>query len=233
MKYGQFCPIAKATELLGEKWTLLIIRELLMGSTRFNELQRGLSMISPALLTRRLASLEETGLLYKRKISGQRGYEYFPAEPAEELLPILLSLGDWGMRWAKNNLTDEDYDVDFLMLYLRRSIVPEKLPGRQAVIKFKFLDIEDNPNWWLLVAGEEIDICVKDPGRDVDVYFTSTVETLSRVWLGHATYKETIGREELLVVGPKALTRNITSWLTCSPFAPVNKNGETTSSLAV
>ena len=226
MKYGQFCPIAKATELLGEKWTLLIIRELLMGSSRFNELQRGLSMISPALLSRRLVSLEETGLLYKRKISGQRGYEYFPSEPTEELLPILLSLGDWGMRWAKNNLTDEDYDVDFLMLYLRRSIVPEKLPGRQAVIKFKFLDIDDNPNWWLLVSGADIDICVKDPGKDVDVYFTSTVETLSQVWLGHKTYKETIAREEMLVVGPKVLTRNITPWLTCSPFAPTSANGE-------
>ena len=116
MKYGQFCPIAKATELLGEKWTLLIIRELLMGSSRFNELQRGLSMISPALLTKRLQSLEQTGLLIKKKISGQRGYEYFASEPTEQLLPILLDLGDWGMRWAKDNLTDEDYDVDFLMI---------------------------------------------------------------------------------------------------------------------
>ncbi|MBT5187561.1 MAG: helix-turn-helix transcriptional regulator [Kordiimonadaceae bacterium] len=218
MKYGQFCPIAKATELLGEKWTLLIIRELLMGSSRFNELQRGLSMISPALLTKRLQSLEQTGLLIKKKISGQRGYEYFASEPTEQLLPILLDLGDWGMRWAKDNLTDEDYDVDFLMIYLRRSIVPDKLPGNETIIKFKFLDIDDNPNWWLIVKGEDIDICVKDPGKDVDVYFTSTVEILSKVWLGHLNYKDVIKSEELLVVGPRGLTRNISSWLKNSPF---------------
>lgn len=218
MKYGQFCPIAKATELLGEKWTLLIVRELLMGSTRFNELQRGLSSISPALLSRRLVSLEENNLILKRKISGGRGYEYFATKPTEELLPILLSLGDWGMRWAKDYLSDEDYDVDFLMLYLNRSVVPENIPGRRAVIKFKFLDIEDNPDWWILVDGDNVDICIKDPGKDVDVYFTSTVKTLSDVWLGHTTYKEIIKNEDLLVVGDKKLTRNITSWLTSSLF---------------
>ncbi len=104
MKYGQFCPIAKATELLGEKWTLLIIREMLMGSSCFNELQRGLSMIFTTLLTRRLQSLEENGLLFKRKISGQRGYEYFATEPTTELLPIFLNLGDWGIERAKRTL---------------------------------------------------------------------------------------------------------------------------------
>jgi len=218
-KYGQFCPIAKATELLGEKWTFLILRELLMGSRRFNEIQRGLSFISPALLTRRLKSLEDTGLLIRRKINGQRGYEYFPTEPTQELLPILLDLGDWGLRWAKDYLTDEDYDVDFLMMCMRRSIQADKLPGGEAVLKFKFLDIEDNPDWWIVVDGPEIDICIKDPGKDVDVYFTTSVNTMSHVWLGDKNYKEAIKNEELLVVGPKALTRNITSWLNCSPFS--------------
>ena len=86
------------------------------------------------------------------------------------------------------------------------------------IIKFKFLDIDDNPNWWLIVKGEDIDICVKDPGKDVDVYFTSTVEILSKVWLGHLNYKDVIKSEELLVVGPRGLTRNISSWLKNSPF---------------
>lgn len=219
LKYGQFCPIAKATELLGEKWTFLILRELLMGSTRFNEIQRGLSLISPALLARRLKSLEDNGLLMRRKIQGQRGYEYFPTEPTTELLPILLNLGDWGMRWAKDYLTDEDYDVDFLMLCMRRSIQLERLPGGGAVLKFKFLDIQDNPNWWVVVSGTDVDICTKDPGKDVDVYFTTSVSTMSHVWLGDRSYKDAIESEELLVVGPPAFTRNITKWLNCSPFA--------------
>ncbi|MCB1803649.1 MAG: helix-turn-helix transcriptional regulator, partial [Candidatus Competibacteraceae bacterium] len=112
MEYGQFCPIAKATEIIGEKWTLLIIRELLMGGSRFNELQRGLALISPTILSRRLDSLSEHGLVLKKKIPGQRGFEYFPTESCQELLPIIRSLGDWGMRWARSNLTEKDYDVE-------------------------------------------------------------------------------------------------------------------------
>ena len=137
MEYGQFCPIAKATEIIGEKWTVLIIRELLMGGSRFNELQRGLSLISPTILSRRLESLAEHGLVVKKKISGQRGHEYFPTESCKELLPVIRSLGDWGMRWARSNLTEKDYDVELLMLYLKRSIVPEKLIGRYAANKRK------------------------------------------------------------------------------------------------
>ncbi len=197
----------------------MIIRELLMGGTRFSELQRGLCAISPTLLTKRLHSLEDNGLLYKKKISGQRGYEYFPTEPTKELLPILISLGDWGMQWAKNYLTEEDYDVELLMLYLERSIVPDKLPGGEKIIKFKFLDISDNPDWWIIVNGLDIDICVKDPCKDVDVYFTSTVKTLTNVWLGHMTYKDVIKSNSLAVVGPKALTGNIISWMSSAVFA--------------
>ena len=219
MKYGQFCPIAKATELLGEKWTFLILRELLMGSSRFNEIQRGLCLVSPALLTRRLKTLEENGLLVRRKIPGQRGYEYFPTEATQELLPILLELGEWGLRWAKDYLTDEDYDVEFLLHYLRLSILPEKLPGNETVLKFKFQDIEDNPDWWIIVSGSDVDICIKDPGKDVDIYFTTKVKTMSQVWMGQRTYKDAIQRNDMTIVGPSALTRNITSWLTCSPFS--------------
>lgn len=110
MQYGQFCPIAKATEIIGEKWTLLIIRELLMGGSRFNELQRGLSLISPTILSKRLESLSEQGLVLKKKISGQKGYEYFATESCQQLLPIIRALGDWGMCWTRSNLTEKDYD---------------------------------------------------------------------------------------------------------------------------
>src|SRR5210317_398916 len=99
MEYGQFCPIAKASEIIGEKWTVLIVRELLMGGTRFSELQRGLGLISPTLLSKRLDSLVEYGLVLKKKIPGQKGYEYLATESCKELLPVIRSLGDWGMRW--------------------------------------------------------------------------------------------------------------------------------------
>jgi DNA-binding HxlR family transcriptional regulator len=221
MEYGQFCPIAKATEIIGEKWTLLVVRELLMGGTRFSELQRGLSMISPTMLSKRLDTLEQHGLLMKKKIPNQKGYEYFPTKSCSELLPIIRTLGDWGMRWARSNLTEKDYDVELLMLYLKRSINPENLIGNETVIRFKFTDIKDYPNWWMLVKGNEVDLCVNDPGKEIDVYFTTTVKTMAGIWMGDTTYKKAIANDELKLVGPKALTKDISSWMEISVFADI------------
>lgn len=219
MEYGQFCPIAKASEIIGEKWTLLIIRELLMGAHRFNEMQRGLSLISPTILTKRLNSLVDHGLILKKKITGQQGYEYFPTESCKELLPIIKSLGDWGMRWARDNMTESDYDVELLMLYLQRSVRPDKLIGNETVIRFKFTDIKDLSDWWLIAKDKDVDVCVKDPGRDVDVYFTCPVKTMIDVWMGDLSYRKAVNSDKLKVVGPSALTRNIFTWMDVSIFA--------------
>jgi DNA-binding HxlR family transcriptional regulator len=218
MKYGQFCPIAKATEILGEKWTIMIVREILMGATRFNAMQRGLGDISPALLTSRLKSLEEQGMIVRRKITGQKGYEYFPTEACQALLPVLVAMGEWGLCWARHNVLDEDFDVDFLMLYLERSIDPSKLFGNESVIQFKFTDLVEQSDYWLLVRDENVDVCLKNPGKDVDVYFTCTVRTMHDVWMGDRTYRDAIKAGDLYVQGDPALTRNITSWLRPSIF---------------
>ena len=221
MEYGQFCPIAKATEILGEKWTILILRELIMGGRRFNELQRGLSLISPTLLSKRLDSLAQHGLVLKKKIPGQKGHEYFPTESCQELLPIIRSMGEWGMRWARSNLSEDDYDVELLMLYLKRSIVPQKLVGNETVIRFKFTDIDEFPDWWLVVAGDKLDLCVNDPGKDVDVYFTTTVVTMAEVWMGQINYRKAVADDRLKVVGPKALINNLSHWMESSVFADI------------
>ena len=218
MKYGQFCPIAKATEILGEKWTIMIVREILMGASRFNVMQRGLGDISPALLTNRLKSLEEQGMIVRRKITGQKGYEYFPTEACQALLPVLVAMGEWGLCWARHNVLDEDFDVDFLMLYLERSIDPSKLIGNESVIQFKFTDLVEQSDYWLLVRDENVDLCLKNPGKDVDVYFTCTVRTMHDVWMGDRTYRDAIKAGDLYVQGDPALTRNITSWLRPSIF---------------
>jgi DNA-binding HxlR family transcriptional regulator len=219
MEYGQFCPIAKASEIIGEKWTLLIIRELLMGAHRFNEMQRGLSLISPTILTKRLNFLVDHGLVLKKKIPGQQGYEYFPTESCRQLLPIIKSLGDWGMRWARDNMTESDYDVELLMLYLQRSIRPDKLVGDETVIRFKFTDIRDLSDWWLIARDRNVDVCVKDPGKDVDVYFTCPVKTMIDVWMGDLSYRKAVNSDKLKVVGPRVLTRNIFTWMDVSIFA--------------
>lgn len=219
--YQQFCPIAKAMDVLGEKWTLLIIRELLMGGTRFSELQRGLPNISPALLTKRLASLEEAGLVVRRKIHGQRGYEYFPSESCKELLPVMEQVGTWGMRWARHNMSDDDFDLELLMLYMQRSIDPEKLPGRETVIRFTFTDVQEFRDWWAVVEDGDVDICVHDPGREVDVYINVGLRTMCELWMGDTSYRRAISEGRLQLVGPSALTRSISDWITPSIFAGI------------
>ena len=218
MKYSQFCPLAKATEILGERWTILIIRELLLGGRRFNELQRGLGDISPALLTARLKSLEEQGLVARRRITGQRGFEYVPTTACEALLPIVVSLGEWGLNWARHLLVDADFDVEFLMFYLERSVDPAQLPGEQTVIRFQFNDLTEQRNWWLLVCDNQVQICITPPPRDVDVYFTTTVRTMHDVWMGDRTYRDAVQTDDLIIEGEPALTRNVSSWLRPSVF---------------
>ena len=140
--YGQFCPVAKATELIGEKWTLLILRELLLGTTRFNDFQRAMSRLSPTLLAKRLRHLEEFGIIIRKKISGQRGYEYHLTAAGKELSPLVEILAVWGMRWARSQLNDDELDVEFLMVELQRRLMTEHLPGGQTVICIIFDGVE-------------------------------------------------------------------------------------------
>jgi DNA-binding HxlR family transcriptional regulator len=218
MEYGQFCPIAKASEIIGEKWTILIVREIMMGGSRFSDLQRGLGTISPTLLTRRLTDLEARGMIIKKKIQGRRGFEYFPTESCKELKPILLSLGNWGMRWARSHLTAKDYDVELLMLYLQRSILPEKLPGVETVIRFAFTDMTEKAHWWIVVRHGDVDICDQDPGKDVDLFFTTTVRTMVDIWTGIITYRKAVASDNLSIIGPTGLTNNVTTWMSNSIF---------------
>lgn len=219
MRYGQFCPVAKATEILGERWTFLIVRELLMGGRRFNEIQRGLGDISPALLASRLKSFETAGLIVKRQISGQRGHEYLPTPACEGLKPLIIALGEWGLCWARHTLFEDDINVDFLMFYLERSVDPEHLPGNEAVIQFMFTDLGEQRDWWLLVRDCAVDVCVTPPGRDVNVFFTTTVRTMHDVWMGDRSYRDAILSGDLTIEGEPALTRRISSWLRPSIFS--------------
>jgi len=221
MEYGQFCPVAKAMEILSEKWTLLIVRELLMGGRRFNELQRGLCLISPTILTKRLNDLADTGVVIRKRIPGQRGYEYFLSEMGQELLPVVKQVGEWGMRWARGAMDDSDLDLELLMLYLARSVQPDKLPGGQTVVRFRFTDLAKFNDWWVVVSADKVDVCIQDPGKDVDVYFTVDLRTMIEVWMGDTAYRSAINDGRLKLVGPTVLTRNVSSWLQPSVFADI------------
>ena len=219
MSYNSFCPVAKAMDLLGERWTLLIVRELLNGGSRFSELQRGLPSISPTLLTKRLAQLEKEGLVYKKRVKGQRGNEYHPTQACQELFPVIEQIGVWGMQWARHQLTEDDFDLELLMLYMERSIRPEKLIGDETIIRFSFNDVADYNHWWIIASKDELDVCVHDPGKEVDVYINTTVRTMSELWMGDIGYKQAQADGSLKLVGPKALTRSIESWIEPSIFA--------------
>ncbi len=219
MKYNQFCPVAKATELLGDKWTFLIMRELLSGGCRFNELLKGLGNISPSLLTARLRSLEKAEIIEREKIKGQQGFEYYLTTAGKKALPIIQALGKWGMDWARDQISDDELDVELLMLHLGRSINPEKLIGDETVIHFKFNDIKKLKDWWIVVENDKIDICLDDPGKEVDVWFNIDVRTMMEVWMGDQTYKSAINSNKLKIVGSTRLTKDVTKWLSNSDFA--------------
>lgn len=221
MEYKQFCPVAKASELLGEKWTFLIIREALMGATRFNEFQRGMALISPTMLTKRLNELTENGLMVRKKINMQKGYEYFLSEAGKDLYPVIMQLGDWGMKWARGQMQNSELDVELLMIYLVRSIKPEKLAGNETTIQFNFTDLENLKKWWIVVQNDEVDVCLEDPGRDVDVWFNTDLRTMIEVWMGDTTYKKAIRESRLKLLGPPQLTSNVSRWMAYSIFAGI------------
>lgn len=210
--YGQFCPVAKATELIGEKWTLLILRELLLGTTRFNDFQRAMSRMSPTLLAKRLRHLEKVGIIIRKKISGQRGHEYQLTAAGKELSPLIEILAVWGMRWARSQLDDGELDVEFLMLELQRRLKADQLPGGQTVICVIFDRTAKRKTWWLIVEGENVDLCTEDPGKDVDLYINSNVRTIVNVWEGDLDIRKALRDKSINAHGPSHLINTMPDW---------------------
>ncbi len=221
LEYGQFCPVSKAAEVLGEKWTLLIVRELLLGSTRFSQLQRGLSRISPTVLNKRLDSLQKAGLIVRKRIPEQRGFEYHLTEAGRELFPIVLQVSQWGMRWARGQLRNSELDVNLLMMDIERRIDTGKLPGGQTVLQFSFTDLKRYGKWWIKVSDDEVDLCTENPGHEVDVYFTSDLRTLTEVWMGDKPIKQAQTENKLKIVGPSIYLKNLQSWFGLYRFSGI------------
>ena len=210
--YGQFCPVAKATELIGEKWTLLVLRELLLGTTRFNDFQRAISRMSPTLLAKRLRQLEECGIVIRKKLSGQKGYEYRLTAAGKELSPLIEVLAVWGMRWARGQLTDDELDVEFLMREQQRRLQTEHLPDGETVICLIFDELVKHKTWWLLVNSDVVDLCTNDPGKDVDLYISSSVRTIVKIWEGDLDMRIAIRDGLVKTQGLHHLIRTMPDW---------------------
>lgn len=225
-KYGQFCPVAKSAEILGDSWSLLIVRELLLGSSRFSTLQKGLPRISPTVLNKRLGELEENGVVLKRRLNGQRGHEYRLTPAGKELSAVVEALVVWGMRWARDNMDEGDLDVTFLMFDIQRNLKREELPSGETVLCFLFPDLQEFSQWWVVCNDEDVDLCYQDPGKDVNVFLSATSRDLCAVWMGDLGLATALAEERILLTGEEALCRTFRNWFPLSAAAPVPRPTE-------
>ena len=216
--YGQFCPLAQATQLLCERWTLIIVRELVAGSTRFNELKKGAPLMSPTLLSARLKQLAEAGVI---ALSGSKGdYTYSLTSAGLELRPVVELLGAWGHRWARSNLNKGDLDASLLMWDMRRTVNPEIFPTHRIVVKFEYPDAPKGArNWWLVSDKGEIDLCLNDPGHDVDIVIKCGLKTMTEIWICQKRFSDAVKKGDIKVMGDPRLTNKLQDWLRSSPLS--------------
>jgi DNA-binding HxlR family transcriptional regulator len=220
--YGQFCPIAKAAQILAERWTPLVLRELICGSTRFNDLRRGVPLMSSSLLSQRLKFLEQEGVIERRQAPSGRGFEYHLTDAGRELEPLIMMMGEWGARWVRSRLEPEDLDVTLLMWDMHRTVRPEHFPEQRVVVGFEFTDVPQNKRrWWLVSEGDATDLCVTDPGYDVDLLILADLRTMTAIWTGGVSLQAALVSGALEAHGPADLRRRLSAWLGLSAFAPI------------
>lgn len=224
--HRQFCPLAMAADVLCSRWTMMLLSELLSGTTRFNDLRRGLPRMSPALLSKRLKDLEAAGIVGRTRSSdGSDFYEYSLTDAGRAIEPIVDAMGDWGHRWVTTQETLAHLDVKLLMWNMRRNINPDPMPQRRSIIQIIYRDLPlASRNWWLIVdPGAETDLCSVDPGYDVDLYINTNLRTMTEVWMGYAPLAQAINEDRLMLVGDRALERTFQTWLGASRFATMEK----------
>ena len=221
--YGQFCTVARAAEVFGERWTPLVVREILCGSQRFNDIRRGVPRMSPTLLAQRLRKLEEIGVV--RRERGRAGQEYHLTEAGEELRPIVMHLGHWGARWVGSRLKREELDAGFLMWDVRRFAHVDEFPrDRRVVIHFRLPDARKGERlWWLVVERGEVDLCRDDPGHELTLIVESTLRVLTDIWTGDRQPDEAVRSGALRVRGARHDARALWHWLGHSVFAETRR----------
>ena len=219
--YGQYCPMALACEIVTQRWTPLVLRELMLGKSRFNEIQTALPRISPTLLARRLKTLEEAGIIKRWQMRpAVSGYRLTDA--GADLVPILQALGVWGKTWLPATLSQIDPDPDLIMWDLHRRIDLEKMPMTQTVICFAFTDQPSQKRYrWIKGDRSGVELCIRDPGCDVDLFIETDSRTIAWVWYGDITIKEAILRGALRVDGPDRLCAAFPSWFRLNELAHV------------
>ena len=219
--YGQFCPVAMAAEVFCSRWTALILREMFCGTTRFNDLRRGVPRMSPSLLSKRLAEMQDAGVI--EEVAAKHGHstEYRLTPAGEDLKPIVMALGFWGQRWVESKVSLKNLDPSLLMWDMRRWLDPKPLPKRRCTILFNFPEIDrSRQKSWLVVEPDgKVDLCISDPGFEVDLFVTGSLRAMTAIWMGVTTVRKEVERRELDIQGDKSIASAMQEWLGLSPFA--------------
>lgn len=211
-KYGQFCPVAKSLEVLGDQWTLLIVRDMLGGVSHFNDLERGLPGISRALLSKRLSQLQRAGVIEKRVNIGQRqSTAYELTRAGHELAGVIGALTVWGEAWAFREPEPEELDPVLLMWWLRSDVQPEKLPHTRVVVQFDFLT-DRRAFFWLVMTTTDVTLCLTDPGYEVDVVVTTGLAAFYKLWWGRISYDQAVREHGMTIEGKPRLVHDFPSW---------------------
>jgi DNA-binding HxlR family transcriptional regulator len=222
--YAQYCPVAKATEVLGDRWTLLIVREMLGGVTGFNELQRGLPGISRSVLADRMRGLERTEVIERRTGPSGRTLEYRLTPAGRDLEPVVQAIGEWGATWSFIDPRPEELDPDLLIVWMARHVDREELPLDRTVVQFDFRN--PTKRYWMVLEPSEVSVCLQHPGFDVDLEVSVDTATLYRVYLGRVELGGAMKARKLAISGPRALQRGFNRWFTWSAFAPASRSAD-------
>lgn len=224
VSYGQFCPLAMASEFLCKRWTLLVLRELLLGSESFNDLSRGLGRMSRSLLSKRLKELEKRGLIHKQTRSNQRETKYTLTTSGKSLSSVVFGMADWGQEWLHIEPSLEDVDADHLFWSIRRTAKPHPdLPNPFVVNIFLSDQPKTHQNCWLIFEEGEVELCIRDNDYVVDVQLEVSARDLVKIYLGWSSFSEAVEKGELILRGAKQLTDLTTKWFGFSRLADINK----------
>lgn len=213
--YGQFCPVAMAAELLARRWTLVVLGEMLSGSTRFNEIRHGVPRMSSALLSKRLRELERAGVLMRTD------GEYILTASGHDLAPIIQGIGRWALRWVESECSLANLDARLLMWNIRRNLRPDPMPGRRIVIEFCYTELpERDARYWLIVVpGAPVDLCSIDPGHEVDLLVTASLRAMTSAWMGMSEFSAELKGRRIELDGDPLLAASFTRWIGRSGLA--------------
>ncbi len=222
-RYGQFCPVAKAAELFCERWTPLILRDLAAGATRFSDLRRGVPLMSPSLLSKRLRQLESEAIIERRQVAGKRNASYHLTPRGREFVPLVEALAVWGQRWTRRELAEDEIDLGLLVWALERSVDASAFDTPRAVVR---LELSDQPQakrlWWFVNEGGACELCLEEPGFEVDLYLRATLVDVIYLVRGDLPLARALDSGRLDVSGQAGARRALRRWLNLGPLSKVH-----------